>query len=82
MSANLYWTPAKRKMFELNISAPSSFMEQMERAFGNRNPSLDSSAIPVLKGMRAANHEQLHEAFDELIEAIDKHDIIEIKATY
>ncbi len=82
MSANLFWEPAKRKKFDLDEGAPSDFMNLMQRVFGSPLPVLRKNDIPKLEALRDAEESQRRITFERLIDAVDKHDEIQLSAQY
>lgn len=86
MSASIHWrhlNDGKR----LSIGAPSSFIDSLERAFGQRPPFRLSSEYQaaILDGMSAATEsKEFREAYEQLATAIreDENDGIEIFAVY
>lgn len=80
MSASIHWRKIKNSPDpRLGVSAPSSFIEAMERAFGGRAWELDAKAVPVLRGMAAVSND---EAFEQMIELIEKFGEIEVYYQY
>jgi hypothetical protein len=79
MGATIYYkqvTPKDRQ--DLEVLAPSSFTNTMERGFGNSPWRLSSEDIPVLKGMAAAHRDDSDNPFSRLIRAIEELDEIEV----
>ena len=54
MSANLYWEPVQRKKHDMNVGAPQSFMDTMQRVFGSRTPRLSEQDAIKLETLRDA----------------------------
>jgi len=84
MSANVYWKQVKPvKGNDLGLAAPQHFMENMEKAFGSREPTLNKNDIPVLKGLSIGDGGDMGgNPYDKLIEAIKKYGEIELYAEY
>ncbi len=78
MGANILYTATKRGT-DLTCSAPSSFIESMNKAFGHFPCDLDESDISTLKGMASCAG---IETYDEIIEALEKHKEIRVFAVY
>lgn len=82
MSANLFWRPIKGGV-DLEVGAPSSFIEMMERAFHALPITLDSGDSARLEGMKFGTvNKEFSEALEEIIEAIGKHGAIQVYAEY
>jgi hypothetical protein len=81
MSANIYWEPVVNRANDLHVSAPSWFMESLERADMGLPHVFGSGDIPVLKGLAAAMRDDPN-PFKQLIEAIEKHDKVEVWYEY
>ena len=87
MSANIYYRFSKPPEGDLGVSAPSSFLDAMRRAFHTDGPwHLDGKALPKLEGM-AAMHGDHDNPFQKMIELIrgedfDKSTEIEVWAEY
>jgi hypothetical protein len=70
MSANIKWKVVKPEGKSLNVSAPSSFLVAMERAFGTLPIILNANNIQILQGM-AAVHGDGNNPFVKLIEILE-----------
>ena len=81
MGASLYWEPKKRKKHSIGVSAPQSFMDQLERVFGSRTPIFYGDAESQLRVMGKLDT-SFREAFYELADAVEKYGEIEITAEY
>ncbi len=82
MSANIYYRPTKETGFQLSVDAPSTFMENIRKAFLSEFPLIfGQDSVQTLKGMAAMHHGE-ENPYDELIEAIEKHETIEVYAKY
>jgi hypothetical protein len=83
MSANLYWEPTQRKKHDINVGAPSSFMDTLGRVFGRRTPTLGMGDIVKLETLRDATEiPEWASVYAELIDAIEKCGEIQISAEY
>jgi len=81
VSANIYWEPMVTRGRDLHVSAPSWFMESLERADMGIPRVFGSADIPVLKGLAAAMRDEPN-PFQQLIEAIEKHDKVKVWHEY
>lgn len=61
------------------VGAPSSFIQTLERAFGHFPCELSETSISTLKGMSAMTDNQ---AYEEIIDLIEKFGSIELYASY
>jgi hypothetical protein len=84
MSANVYWRPVKPTSgHDLGLAAPQHFLENMEKAFGNREPTLGQDSIPILQGLSiGSGGDMAGNPYDKLIEALEKYGEIELEARY
>lgn len=83
MSANIIYRQAiliKGKC--LSCYAPSAFITTMEKAFGQFPLVLDENAIPRLEGMAVMCNDAGGNPYQELIDAINSMDKIEVSAVY
>ena len=81
MSATIYYRRVKSSPYLKKVGSPSSFMALMEKA-GMRLPcELGAENIDVLRGLSAAQSNE-DNAFDEIIDLILKHEVIELWAEY
>jgi len=79
MGSTIYYKQVKPKdKQDLDVSAPSSFIDTMQRGFGDRPWRLDVNSIQVLRGMAAAYSNDYDNPFSRLIEAIERLDEIEV----
>lgn len=82
MSANVYWEPIKpTKNRDLDVSAPSSFIDAMKRAFDEGPWELNQSSVSKVEGMAAAYHFKPN-PYDEILTLLAKHERIRIWAEY
>lgn len=83
MSANIMWRPIEWGK-DLGVGAPSSFLGSMEEALGTRQPwVLNQDHYNILKGLKAGlTSSDQKEAIEEILEAICRHDVIEVYAQY
>lgn len=83
MSATIL-TRATGKGKPLGVGAPSSFIETMERAFGNFPVVLNYSHLERLHGMASVKSLLVNEGevFERLIEEIEREGEIEVFAQY
>ena len=78
MSADIYWLPSERGK-NLNVSAPSRFIDTLTRAFGEGPWTLDESALPILKGIMAVDDAFMEKsAWKDLYAALETHGEIKI----
>ena len=83
MSANVFYRqvkPVKEK--SLSCFAPSSFLKTMREVFGELPIQLDKSNIDVLHGMSLLCSDGGGNPYRELIDAINKYNLIEMWAEY
>ena len=77
MSATIFCRPIPEKGEHLPVWAPSSFIAQMEKAFGSWPLYLEKKDIPTLKGMAAVSGDGGN-PWPSLIEAIEKYGCVEL----
>lgn len=77
MSASIFWEPVTNRANDLHVTAPSWFMECLERADMKLPRVFGPDDIPVLKGLAAAARDEPN-PFQQLIEAIRKHAEVEV----
>lgn len=77
MGASIYWRPVKPGK-SLSVGGRSAFVEALKLHQPIRMTAAD---IPFLRGLAAGNADFAN-AVDEIIEAIEKHDEIEVYAEY
>lgn len=84
MSASIYYRQVKPVSGKLlNTSAPSSFIDSLEKAFGGREPTLTTTEIPILQGMAILwTGMGGKNPYEQLIEGIQKYGEIEIDVQY
>lgn len=83
MGATIYYKQVKPKdKQDLDVPAPSSFIDTMQRGFGNPPWRLTLAEISVLKGMAAAYSNSFDNPFSELINAIHLLGEIEVWAEW
>jgi hypothetical protein len=83
MSATIYWEPVVPTTSEhLSTPAPSWFMEVLEEAHFELPHIFDSDDLPTLKAMAAAAGKANRKPFDQLIEAIEKHERVRVWPEY
>lgn len=81
MSASVYYQPVKGK--HLNIGAPSTFREMMERGFGSPPWTLLPEHNIMLEGMKAGTNQiEFQEALAELIRAVGDHNQVDVWLEY
>lgn len=80
MGASFYWKPSKCGK-SLPVNASNSFRSTLEEAFGSPPWKFSHESKPILIGIRAADKNE-REAIDEIMEAIDTHDSIEVEVSY
>ena len=84
MSANIYYHQVKPiRGQEVPTNAPSSFMETMERVFGDELPELDESDLPKLEALADAqdpNH--IPNPYRGLVNGVKKYGTIQLYAEY
>lgn len=82
MSANISYRQVKPQAGKcLGVMAPSSFIREMDHAFGSLPLQLDKGAIPTLRGMSATQPDH-DNPYSRLIEAIKRLGEVEIYAEY
>ena len=80
MGATICWKPMETS--NETIPGKGIVKSALQKAFGYDLPHVyDVSHIPVLKGMAAVYYED-NNPYEMLIEAIEKHDKIEVWAEY
>jgi len=84
VSASIYWRPVVPKEgSRLNTYAPSGFLTALEEVFGSRTPVLERSDLPTLRGMAAVwTDGSGGNPYKDLINAIEKHEAVEVWAEY
>lgn len=84
MSANVYWWPHKKGEETLGVRAPSEFKEAMERAgFGESPWCLGREHLATLRGMAAVyDYRDDGNPYQDLIDAIEKHGIVDVVMRY
>lgn len=80
MSANIYWRPIKKGK-DIEVNAPSSFMQAFGRAFGTLPLTLKNSDLEKLRGLWAG-YQNEKSSIEALIRAIEEHGEIEVYADY
>jgi len=81
VGASIYWQPLDKKR-DLEIWAPSSFMEALKRAFDRDFPmDLDDADLPVLRGMAAVSGDKNND-FATLVRLIEDKGPVRIWAEY
>lgn len=81
MSASIHYRPTGKEGPYLEISAPSHFIEIVERAFGDFPIEVGKANLEKIEGIIAAD--PLHaEDFENLVEAIRKHGSIQLYTIY
>jgi hypothetical protein len=81
VSANLYWQPIKGR--DLNVHAPSSFIEALGRAGFDLPCNLSGADVPMLRGLAAGmSDDNSRKAVERLIDAIEQHETISLWAEY
>ena len=73
MSANIYYRVLPCKNRDIDVSAPSSFIEAMRRAFGEHPWILDSDSLGTLRGL-AAGYGAGKNPYDDVISKIERVD--------
>lgn len=82
MSASICYRQVKPQSGKsLDVSAPSSFIREMDHAFGSLPLQLNKGDLPTLRGMSATQRE-FDNPYSRLIEAIEKLGEIEVYAEY
>lgn len=84
MSANIYYHQVKPiKGQEVPTYAPSSFMQTMERVFGDELPELDESDLPKLQALSDAQDPNNNpNPFRALVSGVKKYKTIQLYAEY
>lgn len=80
MSANIYWRTIKKGK-DIEVGAPSSFIEAFRDAFGNMPLILRDSDLEKLRGFYAGYPNDKH-SIEALIGAVENHGEIEVYAEY
>ena len=79
MSATIYWRPFNNSKILEGIGAPSSFIEDMKKAFDRFPLKLTEDDIPTLKGMIAVDDQGYYQ---QVLDLIEKYEEIELYAEY
>ena len=81
MSATILWQPdVPNHGRNLEVGAPSSFLEMMAEAFGRGPWTLDRSSLEIIRGLLIASQDRC--AWTELKKAIEDHGQIRVWAEY
>jgi hypothetical protein len=80
VSATIYWQPVNGTV--LDTGTPTYTLDAMEKAFGTREPELTAPDIPTLRGLSAAWNYPGVDPWQELIEAVRKHNIVKVRVTF
>lgn len=81
MSATIRYRPTSKEGPSLDVMAPSSFIEAIERAFGAFPVELDEDSILILQGMAAADQGK-SSSYEDVIETIKRVGSIHLYATW
>lgn len=82
MSASISWKPVKNVGKGLDVGAPSAFVERMEKVFGSLPLELLRTDIPKLEVLALLYDNNDCKPYQELIDALDSYEKIEVWATY
>lgn len=82
MSANIYWRPVEESGHDLEVHAPSSFIQVLEEAFGPLPVKIEKSDLPILKGIRAGVDSFAKESITSLMEAVEMNEVVEVYAKW
>jgi hypothetical protein len=83
VSATIYWEPVVPTTNEhLSTPAPQWFMEVLEETNMELPHVFDSDDIPRLRAMAAASGKANRQPFDQLIEALEKHERVRVWPEY
>ena len=77
MSQTICYRPLNKGSSLNNISAPSSFRESLEKAFGGWPLRLTDTDIPKLEGMAS-----ICSTYQQIIDLIEKYDEIELYSEF
>ena len=81
MSASIYAEPVERKKDYIPIGAPSSFMDALDKVFGERLPCLQESDVPKLRVIFVLGNYDT-KALEILTRLITDHGAIQLSAKY
>lgn len=76
MSLSIFYTPANSRVL-LDTSTPSSSLQILDRAFGQRPIVLNKEHLLVLHGIAAADHQTI---WSQLIAAINTYGCLTVDA--
>jgi hypothetical protein len=79
MGATIFYRQVKpQDNTSLGVDAPSSFIEAMEKAFGDKPWRLTEEDVQVLKGMAAVYDGYSEHPFKDLIKAVERLGVVEV----
>jgi hypothetical protein len=80
MGATIHYRNASKADPSLDVNAPSSFIEALERGFGHLPIVLSDAHVEMLRGM--AINSRGESGYEDLIEKIQKYGSIEVYASW
>jgi hypothetical protein len=83
MGVSIYWRPVSTEGHDITPGLRSRFYNSLKNTFGEFPIRLNATHVCLLQAMAyACNGDDSQKSYEELIEAVNKHDEIEIFASW